>query len=117
MLKSRYRLRDKKEFQKIYKKGTKYRGIHGMLVALKVDSKDYPLTPKFGYVVSKKMGNAVQRNLLTRQLKDITIRVLKENENLFEGYLFSYIAYEKVNEFSELKTELTKLFDQFIKQK
>jgi len=44
------------------------------------------LYPKFGLAVSKKIGNAVERNKMKRQLRNI----IDQNKKLFVGY-YKYI--------------------------
>ncbi|MDD4382159.1 MAG: ribonuclease P protein component [Candidatus Dojkabacteria bacterium] len=101
MLPKIYRL-DAKDFPGIYKDGRKIRGKYGMLV---VKESSNP-TPQFGFVVSKKIGNAVQRHRLTRMLRVIFVEIVKElniqNKNI------QYIAFEFCNESKLLKEDILK---------
>ena len=61
------RLTDSSEFEKVYKRGTAYRGklfsVHAFPNELE--------TLRLGLSVSKKVGNAVVRNTLRRRLREI----------------------------------------------
>ena len=67
MLNAKNRLKKRKEFGYIYKKGTKVYGQH--LCIFFVPSKIS--TPKIGISVANKVGNAVVRNKLKRQIRHI----------------------------------------------
>ncbi|NTV77823.1 MAG: ribonuclease P protein component [Clostridiales bacterium] len=74
MLPKKYKL-PAKDFRYVYSKGLKFRGQYGMLVALASSS-----TPKFGFVLNKKVGNAVQRHRMTRLLRVIVMELVQELE-------------------------------------
>lgn len=63
----RTRLTDSPEFDRVYKQGTVYRGklfsVHAYPNSLG--------TPRLGLSVSRKVGNAVKRNVVRRRLKEI----------------------------------------------
>ena len=67
MLNAKNRLRKRKEFGYIYKKGTKIYGQH--LCIFFVPSKIS--APKIGISVANKVGHAVVRNKLKRQIRHI----------------------------------------------
>lgn len=71
MLKKRLRLKKNKEFTYIYRKGSKLKGRYFILYALK-GSKEM----KIGFSLSKKVGNAVIRNLYKRRLHEIFKEIL-----------------------------------------
>jgi len=98
MLPKKHRL-PAKEFQNLYKSGFKVKGKYGMLIS-KLNSKDIPL---FGFVVSKKIGNAVQRHRMTRLLRVISMEAVKEFE--LKGRSFQYIAFEFCDSYKDLKEE------------
>lgn len=101
MLPLKHRL-NSKLFKHIYNDGKKYRGNIGMLV-VKKDLKT--LNPKFGFVVSKKIGDAPTRHRMTRLLRNITMEVIKENGLEEKPFLCQYIAFKFINSYSELKAE------------
>ncbi|AMP21251.1 hypothetical protein AZF37_08940 [endosymbiont 'TC1' of Trimyema compressum] len=70
MLKRIYRLKKKKEFSYVYRKGKKYVGKYVSIYRTP--------SPKLsvGFSVSKKIGNAVTRNLYKRRLQHITRKYL-----------------------------------------
>ncbi len=98
MLPKKHRL-PAKEFQNLYKSGFKVKGKYGMLIS-KLSSKDIPL---FGFVVSKKIGNAVQRHRMARLLRVIFMEAVKEFE--LSGRSFQYIAFEFCDSYKDLKEE------------
>lgn len=112
MLAKRYRLTKRKEFDLVYNKGSKTRGQYGMLITHPQEDKISP--PQFGYVVNKKMGNAVQRHRLTRQLRSITKAMLDTKEDKLKGRLYSYVAYEQAPNYQELEKEFNQLIDKAI---
>lgn len=102
MLPKKYRL-PAKEFQLLYKNGFKVRGKYGMLVS----KRNSLSTPLFGFVVSKKIGNAVQRHRMTRLLRAVSMELVKELKIETEGINFQYIAFEFCDEYFVLKEELS----------
>jgi len=100
MLPKKYRL-PAKEFQFLYKNGFKVRGKYGMLVS-KLNTKN---SPQFGFVVSKKVGNAVARHKMTRLLRVASMEAVKEFELNEQGVSFEYIAFIFCDEYSKLKDE------------
>jgi ribonuclease P protein component len=101
MLPKIYRL-DAKEFPNVYKNGKKIRGEYGMLV---IKDSDTP-TPEFGFVVNKKIGDAVQRHRLTRMLRVIFVDIVKELN--IQNKKFQYIAFKFCNESKTLKKDILK---------
>lgn len=106
MLPKKYRL-PAKEFQHLYKSGFKAKGKYGMIISLPNSCKH----PLFGFVVSKKIGNAVQRHRMTRLLRVIFMEAVKnfQLDNLSQS--FSYIAFEFCNEYAVLKEEIFALIE------
>ncbi len=81
MLKKEYRLKKKYQFNYVYRVG---KSCHGGFLLL-VFSKSKNANVKIGISVSKKVGNAVQRNRARRLLREaisIFIPKLKINYNL-----------------------------------
>lgn len=105
MLQKRYRL-PSKLFPYIYEKGKKIRDDYGMLVVTPYSSE---ITPKFGFVVSKKIGNAPKRNRMTRLLRNIVHESIKEFELNDNGQIYEYIAFKFCNDYSVLKKSFQKL--------
>jgi len=104
MLPKNYRL-PAKEFQFLYKNGFKVRGKYGMLI-YKANTRNFP---QFGFVVSKKIGNAVARHRMTRLLRVASMDAVKEFGLDGKGVSFEYIAFVFCDEYSQLKEEF---FDQ-----
>src|SRR5439155_963069 len=59
------RLRHRRDFEAVAKKG---RPVHGALLSLRVARTDGPVS-RFGFGVSKRVGNAVVRNKVKRRLR------------------------------------------------
>jgi len=98
MLPKKHRL-PAKEFQNLYKSGFKVKGKYGMLIS-KLNSKSIP---QFGFVVSKKIGNAVQRHRMTRLLRVISIEAVKNFD--LAGRKFQYVSFEFCDSYENLKNE------------
>jgi ribonuclease P protein component len=103
MLPKKYRL-PAKLFRSIYTRGNKYRGQYGMLIANPTSSP----TPRFGFVVSKKIGNAVFRHHMTRLLRNIVLEAVKEYGLDQKPKDFEYIAFVFCDDYFLLKEELFK---------
>ncbi|PKN02463.1 ribonuclease P protein component [Candidatus Dojkabacteria bacterium HGW-Dojkabacteria-1] len=101
MLPKKYRL-EPKNLQKIYKEGKKFRGEYGMLVVKELNINN----PQFAFVVSKKIGNAVQRHKMTRLLRQITTEFLTKVED--SKLASQYIAFKYSDNYEELKKEYLK---------
>ncbi|OQA13828.1 MAG: ribonuclease P [bacterium ADurb.Bin363] len=92
----------KKEFKRLDRNSVKFRGEYGMVVIEKYEEN----TPKFGFIVSKKIGNAVQRHKMTRLLREIARENLKNVTNI-KGV---YIAYKYCEDYKKLEKDFTKHF-------
>lgn len=77
MLKTQNRLRKRKEFAYIYRKGEKFYSSN--ITLYKIGSK-YS-TPRIGVSVSNKIGKAVVRNKIKRQLREIVRQYVPEIKN------------------------------------
>ncbi|MDD2502368.1 MAG: ribonuclease P protein component [Clostridia bacterium] len=66
-MEKKYRLRRNKDFQYTYKKGRSLG--HPLLVLIYRKTRNADI--RIGYSVTKKFGNAVQRNQIKRQLREI----------------------------------------------
>ncbi len=109
MLPTKYKL-PAKEFRYVYTKGRKFRGKYGMLVA-----NNSNLPSRFGFVLNKKIGNAVMRHRMTRLLRVCVIELTKEMNLDNVKYNFEYIAFEFCNSKEDLKMELQEQFMQAVK--
>lgn len=111
MLPKKYRLLAK-EFPNTYKRGTKLRGKYGMLVYTESNND----SPRFGFVVSKKIGDAVHRHRATRILRTIFLEAIEvyKMENLHINY--QYIAFEYCDERETLKKEIFTLIEKTLQK-
>ena len=71
------RIRNKKEFSLLYKKGNRYRGKYFNLIYI---SSDLSFS-RMAVVISKKVGNAVKRNKIKRQMRTL----FRRNKDLLES--------------------------------
>jgi ribonuclease P protein component len=110
MLQKRYRL-PPRLFKSIYEKGRKFRNQYGMLVAMPYSG---DITPKFGFVVSKKVGDAPDRHRLTRLLRVIVHESIEECDLKDNGYIYEYIAFKFTDDYHELKESFQKLLKKSI---
>ena len=100
-------LKKSKEFKKVYSKGNSYATKYLVLYEFNKNKGNN----RYGFSISKKIGNAVVRNKLRRRLKAI-IRKLEDKKNLPEGYDFIFIARKPVTRlnFQQIKKDVNKLF-------
>lgn len=101
MLPRKNRLSSNSDFQTIYNNGRKVRGTYGMLIGMKTDVPH----PQFGFVVKKKIGNAVKRHMMTKRLRHIIIDLVRELKIEDLGMKFQYIAFEYTDDFAKLSKE------------
>jgi len=102
MLPRNYRL-NSKQFNRIYKEGKKYRSEYGMLIAKK------DIDTKFGFVINKKVGNAVLRHKILRQLHSITMDLIKKELFKDRNINFQYVVFGKTDSYSTLDEQYTRL--------
>lgn len=91
MLNKKYRINTKKEYDYIYKHGKRVQGKY-MIVFAAPNNLEYS---RFGFVASKKVGNAVVRNRAKRQSRAI---VQKNVDQIKSGYDFAVIARYNIKE-------------------
>jgi ribonuclease P protein component len=72
------------------------------------------ITPKFGFVVSKKVGNAPQRHRMTRLLRAIVHESVEEFKLKDNGYIYEYIAFKFCDDYKTLKKSFQKLLKRSI---
>lgn len=112
MLKKKFRIRKEKDFQKIFHLNKKIHSQNFQLLLHFIDQKNFLNKldhPKFGFIVTKKVGNAVIRNKIKRRLREIVRLELPNLKNNFEAIM---IAYPQIveNEYEDLKKEIVSLF-------
>lgn len=99
----KYIIKDNILFNKIIKEGKFYKNKY-FVIYLKENTLSFP---RFGFAVGKKIGNAVARNKLKRQLRDI----VRNNMNVFSDKDFIILpksCCKDVN-YDKLKMELIDL--------
>lgn len=107
MLPRKNRLKDK-YFKELYQRGKKFRGEYGMLITKKTPEIE---EPQFAFVVSKKIGNAVQRHRTTRLLRELARGKISEVKNVS----FLYVAYIYCDEYEKLEEDFNKQFTDAIR--
>lgn len=68
MLDKQNRIRLEREYKSIFRKGNKFYSPYFLLVTMRSNPKD---PSRFGFIASKKVGNAVARNTIKRRLREI----------------------------------------------
>lgn len=98
-------IKDNKDFTRIIKKRN---GISNKNFIVNIE-KSPDQTPKFGITFVKKIGNAVERNKLKRQVKNIidhNKQIIPNNYN----YIIIIKKDSKETKYQELEQNLTKIF-------
>ena len=101
MLKKQNRLTKRKEFAYIYKHGEKTNSKNLSVVSVKSKKKE----PRVGFSVNNKIGKAVVRNRIKRQLRDILRRQIP---NLKQFQNFVVVAHPTIVEcdFHKMENEI-----------
>lgn len=105
MLPKNFRL-PPKSFDKVYRNGVKKRGNYGMIVYVENEVNN----PRFGFVVSKKIGNAVFRHRMTRLLRVVMMEIVNEKNLHSLAKDFQYIAFKFCDKKNVLKEDILNLF-------
>lgn len=109
-------LKENKEFQNIYKHGEKQFGYYSLVYKLRNNS-NYN---KFGFVVSKKVGNAVCRNRIKRLFKEYCRQNLSTMDS---GYDYIIISNKRTGQlwkeltFQNIEKDLKKILKKFRRKK
>lgn len=104
MLKRINRLKKRYQFNYVYKSGEHFSGEHMVLYVVSSKTKNI----KVGLAVTKKIGKAVVRNRVRRQLREI---IKKQVPNLKQNYNIIVVARENITStsFETLTNEFLKL--------
>lgn len=106
MLPRKNRLKKKKEFEKVFKKGEKFKESFLFLRLLENNFGD----SRFGFIVSRRVSKkAVARNKLKRMLREIVRLKLPEIGKKVDGIL-SVSSAPKKDDFLEMSRVIDKLF-------
>jgi ribonuclease P protein component len=102
MLSSKNRLKKKKDFEAVFKKGETIRGGMFFLKISSTSNKD----SRIGFVVSKKISKkAVERNKIKRRLREALRYALPSLKNSFDIVCVA-LPNIKTNTFKEIKQEI-----------
>lgn len=104
MIERKHRIKDHREFQELFH-NKKCVGNDIYVVYYKESKNDYS---RVGVAVSKKLGNAVRRNLIKRQVRAI-VRDISEFQEPFDAIIVVSKGY-KVDEFSKCHDKLNDLW-------
>lgn len=111
MLKRINRLRKKKEFSFVYKKGKTF---HNKFLSLYVVGTKYK-NSKIGFSISNKVGNSVVRHKIKRRLSEILIKKLPVLP--YNNYVFVVKVGSENLTFEELKIQVDKILEFFKNEK
>ncbi len=103
-MKKREIVKERKDYNNIIQKGQKTKSKYFKIFFLKTNSE----IPLFGFAVSKKLGNAVYRNKIRRQLKNI----IDKNKIYFQNnrkYIIMINSDGAKLSYNEKENELIKL--------
>ncbi len=87
-------LKASSDFQRIAKQGKKWTGAAFIMLGLKTDNETAPF--RVGFTVSRRVGNAVERNRAKRRLREMVRRFLKHNKP--QGFDIVLIAKAQARE-------------------
>lgn len=106
MLPAHLRLRRSQDFERVRAEGKSWRD-HNLKLNVAVNGLAHS---RYGFVVSRRVGNAVKRNHVKRQLRAVISGYLPQLKN---GYDVVIITYPSVVEMSyhDLEASLGKLFE------
>lgn len=101
-MKRAYRLKKNEEFQRVFQRGTSVANRQFVVYQLKQKAQT---NIRFGISVSKKLGNAVQRNRIKRQIKEV---LRDEMPSLYQDRDVIIIARKPVSEmnYDEIRKSL-----------
>lgn len=101
----KYRLKKNYQFRYVYKNAEK--AVDKFFVLLYAKRKNNSEVSQVGFSVSKKYGNAVARNKLTRQLKAVVRSIIKDTK---VGYNIVVIPRKNNYTFEEIEKSVIFLF-------
>ncbi len=104
----RTRLTDSPEFERVYRQGTAYRG---KLFSVHAFPNEHG-TPRLGLSVSRKVGNAVTRNVVRRRLREVFHSCISEISGSPDLVVSARPAAAEAT-FKELKEEFRKSLGKF----
>ncbi|MCJ7829664.1 ribonuclease P protein component [Patescibacteria group bacterium] len=106
MLSKANRLKKKKDFEKVFKKG---QGLKEGFLYLKFIKNNFGVS-RFGFIVSKKFSQkATTRNKIKRRLRELVRIKLSKIKKGIDGIIVVTPGFE-INDFWELEEILNKLF-------
>lgn len=88
MLTNKYRMKKSKEFRQVFTSGKSYSSRHVVIYVFN------NLTPNYGFIASKKIGNAVKRNRAKRLIREaVRLNLTRIDQN----YRIIFIARNSIN--------------------
>lgn len=112
MLPKKHRLKTKADFDEVYKSGRKIYSKSFLLIYKKSKQSELPngfLLPRFGFVASKKVGKAVERNKAKRILREA---IKQEFPRLRTNFEIVFVAFKGISDkpFQTLHEEVQVVF-------
>jgi len=106
MLIKKNRLKKKRDFENVFKKGKSFK--QGFLLLKMINNKSEKI--RFGFIISQKVSKkATIRNKLKRQISEIINSQIKKIKKGIDGILVALPGLEEKT-FSEIKENIDKLF-------
>ena len=103
-MRRQYRLRRSSDFQQVRQNG-KFYASPIMVLAFLRNELDYS---RFGFVVSKRLGKAVQRNKIKRRMREVTRLCMSRIEPGFDLVFIARLPIQQAN-YAEIEQSLRHL--------
>lgn len=100
-----YRVTRGEEYRRVVRTGNRVGGAFCITYAVSRSTDTSPADPRFGYIISKAVGNAVTRNLLRRRMKTVTEELIREGVSDVD-VVFRALPRAAEASFDELRREM-----------
>lgn len=105
------------DYRRVVRKGNRVGGASCITYAVSRSAADATAPPaRFGYIISKAVGNAVTRNLVRRRMKFVTDELLREGAAGVD-VVFRALPKAATASFDDLRREMRRAYDKLQSQR